>query len=44
MKNISALVVALVLILGLSAGTVMAIEFELSDDSVELERPVNEEE
>jgi len=41
MKNIITLVVALVLILGLSAGTVMAIEFELSDDKV-VEQPVNE--
>lgn len=44
MKSISALVVALVLILGLSAGTVMAIEFELSDDNVDIEHAVNEEE
>ncbi len=44
MKNITSLVVALLLILGLSAGTVMAIEFELSDDSVVLEQVVNEEE
>ena len=41
MKNIITLVVALVLILGLSAGTVMAIEFELSDDKG-VEQPVNE--
>ena len=44
MKNITSLVVALLLILGLSAGTVMAIEFELSDDNVKLEQVVNEEE
>ncbi len=33
MKNIITLVVAMLLILGLSAGTVMANDHELSDDS-----------
>ncbi len=42
MKNIITLVVALLLILGLSAGTVMANGHELSDDDYELEQAVGD--
>ena len=44
MKNFNTLVVALLLIMGLSAGTVMANGHELSDEDHELEQVNNEEE
>ncbi len=42
MKNISALVAALLLVIGLSAGTVMANDPEMSDEDFELEQPITE--
>jgi len=42
MKEISALVAALLLIIGLSAGTVMANDHEMSDEDYELEQAIND--
>ncbi len=48
MKNLSALVAALLLIIGLSAGTVMANDHELSypeqmsEEDIELEQAIND--
>ncbi len=42
MKDISALVAALLLIIGLSAGTVMANDHEMSDEDYELEQAIND--
>jgi hypothetical protein len=42
MKNISALVATLLLIIGLSAGTEMANDHEMSDEDFELEQAFND--